>query len=127
GRENIELRRVGRDGDLVAQLAVHLHRQLKRRFGKLGRVVGRPRATRQRFVIAQALPDLLGQVGGEGGKQEREGLRQRAGDLFHPRQLVVELDQLRDGGVEAKGFDIFADLFDRALELAIEGIRNRRV
>ena len=42
-------------------------------------------------------------------------------------QLVVELDQLRDGGVEAHAFDVFGDLLDRAVHLAIEGFGDRRV
>ena len=82
---------------------------------------------RQALDVAEPLPHLLGDVRGEGGEQERERLGQGARDGCETRDLVVQLDQLRDGGVEAQGFDVLADLLDGAVHLPVEHLGHGRV
>ena len=96
---------VGGHGDVAADLAVDLHRVLDGVVDEQGRVGDGERGVRDAAVVAEAQPQLLADVRGERGDHQHERLGDLAADRSaggHLGEVVVELDQLGDRGVEAQ-------------------------
>src|SRR5215212_4341290 len=96
----------------VADLSLHLHHTRHGLVHEVPLVRHGEGLEGQRRVVAQPVPQLLGQVRSHrGGHQHR-----RLGELTRyggqPREVVVELDQLGDGGVEPQVLIVAGDPLD---------------
>ncbi len=113
---------VGADRDLDAcpHLAVDLHRHLDRVLDEPRGIGDGKGLVRQRVGVTEPLPQLLGDV----GRQRRDHQHQTARDLARGcavapddrRQMVVQLEQPGDRGVEAHRPHVGAYGRDRAVQ-----------
>ena len=83
-----------------AHLAVDLHRQLDRVVDQQRRVGDGERLVGERSVVAEQPPQLLGQVRGERGAHQHQLVGDRPRAAAQLGEVVVQLDQLGDRGVE---------------------------
>ena len=93
---------VGGHRDAAADLAVDLHRVLDGVLDEVLRVGHRERPVRQRGVVAQPLPQLLGQVRRQRRDHQHQRLHRRPRRHTLLGQVVGVLDQLGRGGVVAQ-------------------------
>ena len=109
------------DGDLKlgSHLAVDLHGDLDRVVDQVGRVGLGERGPGEALGVAEAAPQLLGRVRGERGQHQHHRLRHRAGHAavrVLRREVVVELGDAGDRGVEAQRLHAVAHGRDRAVQ-----------
>ncbi|MNS52788.1 hypothetical protein D3C72_855150 [compost metagenome] len=75
---------------------------------------------RERGLVTQLRPELLGHVRREGREQQNEGLEALTRELVRLVGLVDEDHHLADGGVEAQALDVVGDLLDGLVQRAGE-------
>ena len=78
--------------------------------------------------MTDGLPQLLGQMRRESAQQQDKWLGQlrRARNRAAAGQFVVQFNQLGNRCIEPQTFDVFADLFDRAMKLPIPAAFGNR-
>ena len=107
---------VGRNGDLAANLPVHLDRQLDYVIAEVGWVSNRPWLVSNRRRAAQDRPQLLSHMRRERRQPDREARQLIAREAARLRGQVDQLNHGSDRRVERKPLDIDADLFNRAMK-----------
>ena len=109
---------IGGHRDLAADFAVDLHRNLDHIGVQVLRIGLGPPLVGERLLMAQALPELLGDVRREGREQQHE----RLGDAArHARPLVRRVDELHERGdrrIEAQRLEVLGHLRDRLMQHA---------
>src|SRR5690625_976475 len=125
--QHLLLAGAGRNLDLTAHLAVHLDGHADRIHDEGGLVVVGPLLQVDGAFEAGALPQLLGQVGGDGGDEQEETadglpplgtLRELAALQLAHRPL--EGHELGHGGVEREALEVLGDLLDGSVHGAAQ-------
>ena len=117
--DDLGLLRFGRDRDLAAHLAVHLHRNLEHVGFEKGRIRDGPGVVRERLLVPEPLPQLLGEMRRERRQQQHERLGRGARHLRPFVRGVRQLHQRGDRRVEAHRLDVLGDLRDRLVHEAL--------
>ena len=74
-----------------------------------------------RRAVAQAVPELLGEVRNEWREEKRELLELGTGEP-HTGRLIHEFDHRGDRGVECKLLDVLTDLVYRSVKTSFDGV-----
>ena len=113
---------IGGHDDARADLAVDRHRQLDGGFVEQRGVGIGEGELRERIGVTEHGPQLFGNVGRErcehGDERLGDGARRAARCRGHRREVVVELDELRDRCVEPQRFHVGAHAVDGLVQQA---------